>query len=639
MIAVAGPLKSTEVVLSQDETLIGRDPGCSVFLNSPSVSRRHCVIRRQEDKYLLRDLGSHNGTLVNQARVSEHLLQHGDRISIADSVLIFSIEETRTSIPTDVTESSDAGTLQFAAVQTAEALYRNPEKLLAEAQSSKIRKELNAILEINRKAATLRDPQELQEALIEAAFQLTPADDAAVLLYEQPEASASSSLGRHRSGPVRSAVQVSRTVVRRVLQERVAVLAGDVGSEEALKNVRSIMQMGSQSILCVPLLSRERCLGVLYLNVRSSGIRFTDRDLETMTGVAAAVGLSLEKALDLERMRVQAELLEAALQHDRAMIGESLAMKKAGELIARVAGSESTVLVLGESGTGKEVAARAIHRNSRRAGKPFVAVNCATLGDTLLESELFGHEKGAFTGAVASKKGLLEAADGGTVFLDEVAELSLTVQAKLLRVLQEREFNRLGSTRPVRVNIRLIAATNKDLRAAVATGSFREDLLHRLNVVAIKLPPLRERKEDLDLLAKFFLAQSSRRCGRRVLSISPDALSAMHHYDWPGNVRELENAIERAVVLGSELEIQLSDLPETIWETAGTEPVHSGNLNYHAALREAKRRIVTDALKTTGGSYTEAARRLGVHVTYIHRLMRGFKEESAAQSEKSPGPH
>jgi transcriptional regulator with GAF, ATPase, and Fis domain len=634
LIAVAGPLKNTEVVLTHDETLIGRDPGASVVLNSPSVSRRHCVIRRQDDKYLLRDLGSHNGTLLNQARISEHLLQHGDRISVADSVLIFSLEETGTSIPTEVTESSDSGTLQFATVQTAETLYRNPEKLLAEAQSSKIRKELNAILEINRKAATLRDPEELQEALIEAAFELTPADDAAVLLYEQPEATASSSLGRHRSGPVRSAVQVSRTVVRRVLQERVAVLAGDVGSEEALKNVRSIMQMGSQSILCVPLLSRERCLGVLYLNVRNSGVRFTDRDLETMTGVAAAVGLSLEKALDMERMRLQAELLEAALQHDRAMIGESLAMKKAEELIARVAGSESTALVLGESGTGKELAARAIHRNSRRAGKPFVAVNCATLGDTLLESELFGHEKGAFTGAVATKKGLLEAADGGTVFLDEVAELSLTVQAKLLRVLQEREFNRLGSTRPVRVNIRLIAATNKDLRAAVSAGSFREDLWHRLNVVAIKLPPLRERKEDLNVLARFFLAQSSRRCGRRVFAISPEALFAMHQYDWPGNVRELENAIERAVVLGSEPEIQLSDLPETIWETTGTETVHSGNLNYHAALREAKRKIVTDALKSAGGSYTEAARRLGVHVTYIHRLMRAFKEETSAQSEK-----
>jgi transcriptional regulator with GAF, ATPase, and Fis domain len=510
-------------------------------------------------------------------------------------------------------------------VQTAESLYRNPEKLLAEAQSLQIRRELNAILEINRKAATLRDPEELQEALLEAAFELTPADAAATLLYDQPDASASSVLGRHRSGPVRPAVQVSRTVVRRVLEQKVAVLASDIGTEDALKNVHSIVQMGSRSILCVPLLARDRCLGVLYLDLRNPGTRFTERDLETMTGVAAVVGLSLEKVLDLQRMRLQTELLESALQRDRAMIGESPAMKRVAELIAKVAGTESTVLVLGESGTGKEVAARALHRNSRRADKPFVAVNCATLSDTLLESELFGHEKGAFTGAVGTKKGLLEVADGGTVFLDEVAELPLSVQAKLLRVLQEREFSRLGSTRAIRVNIRLLAATNKDLRAAVAAGTFREDLWHRLNVVALKLPPLRERMPDLDLLADFFVAQSSRRCGRRVLSISPEARAAMHQYEWPGNVRELENAIERAVVLGSETEIQLSDLPETIWETGAGEAPRGGHLNYHAALREAKRRIVTDALEAAGGNYAEAARQLGVHVTYIHRLMKGFR--------------
>jgi two-component system, NtrC family, response regulator HydG len=259
-----------------------------------------------------------------------------------------------------------------------------------------------------------------------------------------------------------------------------------------------------------------------------------------------------------------------------------------------------------------------------------VAVNCATLGDNLLESELFGHEKGAFTGAVGLKKGLLETADGGTVFLDEVAELPLTVQAKMLRVLQEREFSRLGSTRPIKVNLRLIAATNKDLRAAVAAGSFREDLWHRLNVVALRMPPLRERREDIPLLANFFLARSSQRCERRVLGMTPEARELIQQYDWPGNVRELENAIERAVVLGSDSEIQASDLPETIWEGA---PAAQGSLTYHAALSEAKKKIVTQALESTGGNYTEAARRLGVHVTYLHRLMKAFKMKQAAPDE------
>jgi transcriptional regulator with GAF, ATPase, and Fis domain len=630
LIAVAGPLKSSEIPLSLDETLIGRDPAAAICLNSLAVSRRHCFIHRRGDKYVLQDLGSHNGTLVNDIAVQEHVLQHGDKIAVADSILIFAVEGAEVPTRAEVTESQDAGALQFAKIEAAETLYRNPEKLLADAQSLKVGQELSAILEINRKAATLRDPEELQQALLEAAFQLTPADSAAVLLYEQPGASASSVLGQHRSMATRSSVQVSRTLVKKALEEKAAILAADVGSEASLKNVQSIVALGSRSILCVPLISRERCLGVLYLDLRSPGIRFSDRHLETMTGVAAVVGLSLEKALDLQRMRAQAELLQAALQQDRAMVGDSPAMKKIYETIAKVAPSEATVLILGESGTGKEVAARAIHRNSRRGDKMFAAVNCATLGDNLLESELFGHEKGAFTGAVGLKKGLLEVAEGGTVFLDEVGELPLTVQAKLLRVLQEREFTRLGSTRPIRVNIRLLAATNKDLRAAVTGGTFREDLWHRLNVVSIKLPPLRERMEDLGVLSNFFLAQSSRRCGRRVVGISLQALAAMKEYDWPGNVRELENAMERAVVLGSEPEIQIDDLPETIWESAPAETSVSGNLSYHAALVEAKRRIVIEALEASGGNYTEAARRLGVHVTYLHRLMKGFKAKSGS---------
>jgi transcriptional regulator with GAF, ATPase, and Fis domain len=629
LIAVAGPLKNTEVVLTENESLIGREPNASVCLNSRSVSRRHCIIRREGVNYILHDLGSHNGTLVNDRVVEEHALQHGDRIAVADSVFMYAADGAELPFRAEVTESADPA-LHFATVQLAEPLFHHPEKLLVHAEAAKLGHELGAILEINRKAATLRDPEELKEALLQAAFHLTPADSAAILLYDQPEASASSMLGHHRSATVTAPVQVSQTVTRRVLQEKVAVLARDIGSEDAFKHVHSLLAIGSRSVLCVPVLSRDRCLGVLYLDTRRADAGFNDRHLETMTGVAAVVGLSLENALDFQRMRAQAELLQEALRQDRVMIGDAAVMRKIYEAITKVAASETTVLVLGESGTGKEVASRAIHRNGKRADKTFVAVNCATLSENLLESELFGHEKGAFTGATAIKKGLLEVADGGTVFLDEIAELPLTVQAKLLRVLQEREFTRLGSTRPIHVNIRLIAATNKDLKAAVAAGTFREDLWHRLNVITIKLPPLRNRMEDLPMLANFFVAQASKRCGRRVLEISPEARAAMQRYDWPGNVRELENAIERAVVLGSDEEIQVSDLPETIWEGAEDEHLSSGTASYHAQLAEAKRRIVTEALNASGGNYTEAARRLGVHVTYIHRLMRAFKSKAQA---------
>ena len=634
LIAVAGPVPKTEFLLGDEEAVIGRDVAATICINSRSASRRHCMVRRNGDQYLIKDLGSSNGTLVNGLPVTECVLRHGDRIAVSDAVFVFAADQTaELPLRTDVSESRDDVALEFATVQQAEPLYRNPQRLLASMQSQKHANHVQALLEINRKAATLREPEELEQALLDAALQLTPAESAAVLLYEQFDASPSQVLGQQRSSLLSSKIQFSQTVVRRVLNEQVAVLARNTGSEEELKNVASVAAGGNQSILCVPLLAHGRSLGVLYLSTRNPAQLFYETHLETMTGVAAVVGLSLANAFDFQRMRAQAALLRTALEQDRPMIGESPAMKKIYDIIARVAPAETTVLLLGESGTGKEVAARTLHRNSRRAEKPFVAVNCATLGDNLLESELFGHEKGAFTGAVGLKKGLLETADGGTVFLDEVAELPLTVQAKMLRVLQEREFSRLGSTRPIKVNVRLIAATNKDLRVAVAAGSFREDLWHRLNVVALRMPPLRERREDIPLLANFFLARSSQRCERRVLGISTEAREVLQQYDWPGNVRELENAIERAVVLGSDSEIQLNDLPETVWESAPATPGASGSLTYHAALREAKQKIVTQALELAHGNYTEAARRLGVHVTYLHRLMKAFKMKQTAPDE------
>ncbi len=623
LIAVAGPVPKTEFPLGDEEAVIGRDVAATICVNSRSASRRHCIVWRNGDQYLIKDLGSSNGTLVNGLPVTECILRHGDRIAVSDALFVFATDQAaELPLRPEVMESRDAEALEFATVQQAEPLYRNPQRLLASMQSQKQASHVQALLEINRKAATLREPEELEQALLDAAFQLTPAESAAVLIFEQLDAPATSVTGQNRSSQPTSKIQFSQTVVRRVLNEQVAVLARNTGADTALKDVASLAVGGNQSILCVPLLAHERSLGVLYLAIRNPAQAFDETHLETMTGVAAVVGLSLTNAFDFQRMRAQAVLLRTALEHDRPMIGESSAMKKIYDIIARVAPAETTVLLLGESGTGKEVAARALHRNSRRAEKAFVAVNCATLGDNLLESELFGHEKGAFTGAVGLKKGLLETADGGTVFLDEVAELPLTVQAKMLRVLQEREFSRLGSTRPIKVDVRLIAATNKDLRAAVTAGSFREDLLHRLNVVALRLPPLRERREDIPLLANFFLARSSQRCERRVLGMTAEARELVQQYDWPGNVRELENAIERAVVLGSDSEIQVNDLPETIWEGAPAAP---GSLTYHAALSEAKKKIVTQALESTSGNYTEAARRLGVHVTYLHRLMKAFK--------------
>jgi transcriptional regulator with PAS, ATPase and Fis domain len=296
-------------------------------------------------------------------------------------------------------------------------------------------------------------------------------------------------------------------------------------------------------------------------------------------------------------------------------------MQDVVRLIARAAPMDSTVLIRGESGTGKELAARALHRASRRDGRPFLAINCATLSETLLESELFGHERGAFTGAVDRKAGKLEAAHTGTLFLDEIGEMSPLLQARLLRVLQEREFERVGGTRPIRVDVRVIAATNRDLEAAMRDGAFRQDLFYRLNVITLTLPPLRERREDIPLLASHFAALFSRKLGRRVAGFTPEARACLLRYSWPGNVRELSNAVERAMVLGSDDLIRPEDLPETVTETAAPGGQGLAVSGYHEALNEHKKRLILAALDQTGGNVTRAAEQLGLHPNYLHRLI------------------
>jgi Nif-specific regulatory protein len=304
------------------------------------------------------------------------------------------------------------------------------------------------------------------------------------------------------------------------------------------------------------------------------------------------------------------------------MVGESPRMREVYQFIGRAAPTTSTVLIKGESGTGKELVARAIHLNSARSQNPFVAINCAVLSETLLESELFGHEKGAFTGAITQKKGKLEAATGGTVFLDELGELAPALQAKLLRVLQEREFERVGGTRSIKVDIRLIAATNRDLEQAIKAGAFRQDLYYRLNVLSLTMPALKDRRDDIPLLAGYFAMRFSTKAGRALKGVSPEARKCLMQYDWPGNVRELENAMERAVVLGTTELIQPEDLPEALLEQQAVPGVQV--TEYHQAVKETKRKLVLKAFQEGDGNYAQTARILGIHPNNLHRLIRSL---------------
>jgi transcriptional regulator with PAS, ATPase and Fis domain len=306
-------------------------------------------------------------------------------------------------------------------------------------------------------------------------------------------------------------------------------------------------------------------------------------------------------------------------------------MAEAHDLAMRAAGSDATILLRGESGTGKEVLARAIHRASKRSRGVFCAVNCAALGSELLESELFGHERGAFTGAVRTKPGRLEVAAGGTLFLDEIGELAPALQAKLLRVLQEREFERVGGTQTRKVDARILAATNRDLAAEIARGTFREDLYYRLNVVSVRLPPLRERPEDVPQLLEHFLQRFGAAAGRQGLRFSVEAREVLASHAWPGNVRELANVVERAVVLAVGDEIGLEVLPEEIVDgtmrcSAGPAVARAGAPwpRYHEGVAEAKRELIREALRKTGGHQTRAAELLGLTQPYLARLVKNL---------------
>src|SRR6266850_1511975 len=345
----------------------------------------------------------------------------------------------------------------------------------------------------------------------------------------------------------------------------------------------------------------------------------------------------IDKALErrelIERNKVLQQRLDDLLRQG-AIIGGSPAFRRMMTLVEQVASSSATVLVQGESGTGKELVARAIHERSGRAGKPFVAVNCAALPETLLESELFGYERGAFTGAAGRKEGRFELADGGTLFLDEVADLSAVTQPKILRVLQEGEFERLGGTRTLQVDVRIVAATNQDLPEMVKEKRFREDLYYRLNVISVRVPPLRERPEDVRVLAQHYLRVYAAKNGRKLEGFSNEALERLESYAWPGNVRELENLIERTVLLARKDRIDAEDLPE---EVAGVKrPPRDAILELVGTpLTEIEQRLLDETLRITGGNKTQAAKLLGIDVRTVARKLERREDEHAEGTDRS----
>jgi transcriptional regulator with GAF, ATPase, and Fis domain len=619
--AVSGPLKGKLFALKKDEISIGREPSNEISLLDALVSRRHCLIRKEGQGFTLQDLDSRNNTFINGVPVKERKLAHGDQIRVGNSIFVFrgaatDSTESNTALEVDAALTPSGPTL---ILRKEDALYLQPQTRPLPATACTVR-DLNVLLNFSRTLNSVRALTDLQQKVLEAVLDVAPADRAAILLIEEGVEGFSSVFGWDRRLGPNQLIQASRTILNQVVEENLAVLSNDVLADETYREAESLMTPGVRSVLAVPLEVQDRLLGVIYLDASSPGVRFDSEHLQLVTALGNIAALSIQNARHLEWLGGENRRLQQELNIHHSMVGESKPMREVYEFISRVAGRDSTVLIWGESGTGKELVARAIHNNSARADKPFVAINCAAITETLLESELFGHEKGSFTGAVSQKKGKLEVAESGTVFLDEVGELAVPLQAKLLRVLQEREFERVGGTRPIKLDVRLIAATNRDLKEAARTGAFRQDLFYRLNVVSLRMPSLRERREDIPLLAAFFAVHYAQKVNRPVAGISPQARACLMRYEWPGNVRELENSIERAVVLGSTELILPEDLPESILEetSAAGEPVSA----LHDAIREAKKAVIERAIEQAGGNYTDAAGLLGVHPNHLFRLIR-----------------
>jgi transcriptional regulator with GAF, ATPase, and Fis domain len=636
--AVSGPLKGKQFQVSKDELSIGRDPSNDISLLDSLVSRRHCVIRKEIEGFRLLDLESRNNTFIGGVPVRERVLAHGDQIRVGNTILVFQGADTETSsgqasLSLDATPAPGAATVML---RKQDVLYLQPPRpdgLPASAlpADAKTVRELNVLLDFSRSLNSVRGLAALQDKVLEAVLNIAAADRVAILLTDNGINEFSSIIGRDRKLGPNQPIHASQTILKRVLEEGLAILSDDVASDTSYREAESLIERRVRSVLAVPLEVQDKVLGVLYLEATSAGARFDADLLQLVTSLGNIAALAIQNAQYLERLGGENRRLHEELNIHHSMVGESKAMREVYGFVSRVAGRDSTVLITGESGTGKELAARAIHINSGRADKPFVAINCAAITETLLESELFGHERGAFTGAVTQKKGKLEVAEGGSVFLDEIGELAMPMQAKLLRVLQEREFERVGGTRPIKLDVRLIAATNRDLKEASKAATFRPDLYYRLNVVSLHMPALRERREDVPLLAAFFAQHFGEKVKRRVAGISAEAKNCLMRYDWPGNVRELENALERAVVLGSTELILPEDLPEAILEETAEAGDSINALN--DGVREAKKALIERAIEQANGNYTEAAGILGVHPNHLFRLVRTLKLKQKRQRQ------
>ena len=606
---------------------IGRAPSNQIVLGDLHLSGEHGQIFREADQYIYQDLGSAHGSRLRRGK-SEYLLdgsaeatlQDGDQLHLGDPrepvILAFRLAGEDTAVTENVW------------VQAKRALAEFPRVEDDVARDTATAKKL---LEITRKLARSGlDLQAVFECVAEAVFDLVPRATHVGLALADEHNRLNTEFGKARSGAGADPVKVSRAVIARVQQQRDAFITPDASSE--LGKSESIMNLRMASTIAVPLWDGENIRGVIQVYNRDSSEKFDYPDLDRMVTLAGQAALAIERSRlfqrvkrDEEKARGENKYLKIREEKRRYadIVGESSAMQAIFHQIDKVKDTRATVCVEGETGTGKELIASAIHYQGSRRDRMFVAQNCAAVPENLLESELFGHKKGSFTGADHDKKGLFEIADGGTLFLDEIGEMTLGLQAKLLRVLQEGEVRPVGAAIPKKIDVRIICATNRSLEKEVERGAFRQDLYYRLMVYPMRLPALRERREDIPELARHFLARYSTEMKKPVDEITEEAMGQLQAYNWPGNIRELGNEVQRLVIQAEPgLSItadMLSPQIRRVEGLVGRIAPKKGTLK--DMVEEVERWLLTEALRDHGGNKTRTAETLGITREGLHKKL------------------
>ena len=642
---------------------IGRSPTNQVVIREEQASRRHAELFQTEGQWVIRDLNSRNGTAVGDERLTgDRPLEAGDVIWISKAQLVFVHDlssaydkklisrgeigdATMVGLELDEDQDPDSMTVQEPETithrrQKTKFLEQDAE-IAADSTSTKMGRAAAKLCRLAFELANESTIPGIAGMALDSLLEGTGSDAGAVLMIPGNKSKIKDpknlDIVGWRSENQPNYQRVSKFLGATVLNEGEAVLARDIADDSALSLRDSHGEILATSVICAPIRANKRIIGLLHHYSTQEMSLLDPDDLEFTLAVAETIGLAIrtryrEQKLveDLSKTRTEIDQLREQLGVDSEIVGSSPAMLAVHRQVARAAPSNATVLIRGESGVGKELVARAVHFSSKRSKGAFVCLNCAALSESLLESELFGHEKGAFTGATDRKMGKFESADKGTLMLDEIGEMSQEIQAKFLRVLEGHPFERLGGSTSIKVDARVIAATNRDLEKAVREGKFRKDLFFRLHVIQIDVPPLRRRPEDVLELANYFLQKYNVATGRKITGFSPQALTVLSRYRWPGNVRELKNVIERAVVLAREDVIQVDEILLSNLNTASESTMDFqglvGERPYQPiSLAEVEAKHIEATLLETGWNKSRSASILGIERSTLDRKIKKYK--------------